>query len=218
MSGNLDRGRTSPTRTAMSCRPLGVECSHLWEKYVPDGERSPRSARLRVPRVRPAPPRRRRPSETPDEGLRASAGQDPVERHYLLNRGQGIIRTLGPAEVDDDGTRVALGQLPSGSRWPSGSSPVPPAASLTSFCRAPVQVPWLTRSSRAASSDTDGDAGVERAMSPAIPEAHDEHIALVPQTGGLLNQSAELQDRRVDVKRVDEKAAERLRIVVGEAA
>ena len=46
----LDRGRTSPTRTAMSCRPLGTGRSRLGEKYVLDGERSSRSARLAATR------------------------------------------------------------------------------------------------------------------------------------------------------------------------
>ena len=48
--GSLDRGRTSSTRTAMSCRPLGTDRSRLWEKYVLDGERSSRPARSPAPR------------------------------------------------------------------------------------------------------------------------------------------------------------------------
>ena len=45
----LDRGRTSSTRTAMSSRSLGAGRSRVGEKYVLGEERSPRSARLRVP-------------------------------------------------------------------------------------------------------------------------------------------------------------------------
>ena len=48
----LDPGRTSPTRTAMSSRSLGVGRSRLGDKYVLGAERSSRSARLRAHYVR----------------------------------------------------------------------------------------------------------------------------------------------------------------------
>ena len=65
----LDRGLTSPTRTAVSSRSLGVGLSRLGEKYVLGADRSPRSARLCVshsPARTVALPGRRRPSESPD--------------------------------------------------------------------------------------------------------------------------------------------------------
>ena len=48
----LDRGRTSPTRTAVSSRSLGAGRSRVGEKYVLGADRSSRSARLRAHYVR----------------------------------------------------------------------------------------------------------------------------------------------------------------------
>ncbi len=100
---SLDRGRTSSTRTALSGRSLGTDRSRLWEKYVLDGERSSRSARLRVPRWYGV-----QASQAVRSGL-ALADDDWQRRHR-----PGLVSGECPAEgAGRYSTR-------SGSYWPRG--------------------------------------------------------------------------------------------------